>query len=90
MKAQKAQKLNHGDIQHLAYLNWEKDGCQHGLAINYWLEAEQQLKESWRLLIQKPAPTKRTTKTQTAVVDKSKAKPSIKIKISASPKAAQL
>jgi hypothetical protein len=89
MKTQQLQESNHADIQHLAYLNWEKDGRQQGRAIDYWLAAEQQLKETWHLPITESATTKRTAKNQNAVAAKSKSKPPIRIKISASTNKAQ-
>jgi hypothetical protein len=82
-----AQESNHEDVQRLAYLNWEKDGSPQGRAIDYWLEAEQQLKATWPFLRQEPAPKKRTLKSRSKVAAKSK--PRISIKIAATPKAAQ-
>jgi hypothetical protein len=91
MTTQQLQESNHADIQHLAYLNWEKDGCQQDRAIDYWLAAEQQLKETYRLPITESAPTKQTAKNQSAVPAKSKFKPnpSVRNKISVSPNAAR-
>ncbi len=37
-------------IAQLAYLNWQKDGCPAGRALEYWLEAESHLKATWHLL----------------------------------------
>ena len=39
------------EIAHLAYLNWLKDGCPPGRDLDYWLEAEWQLKATWHLLV---------------------------------------
>lgn len=39
------------EIAHLAYLNWLKDGCPSGRDLDYWLEAECQLKATWHLLV---------------------------------------
>jgi len=38
------------DIAQLAYLNWQKDGCPAGQDLQYWQEAEAQLKVTWHLL----------------------------------------
>lgn len=42
--------IKHDEIAHLAYLNWQKDGCPCGRDRAYWLEAEQQLKATKHLL----------------------------------------
>ncbi len=42
--------IHHDEIAHLAYLNWQKDGCPQGRAQTYWLEAEQQLRATKHLL----------------------------------------
>lgn len=42
--------INHEETAHLAYLNWQKDGCPAGRDLAYWLEAEQQLKATKHLL----------------------------------------
>lgn len=49
----KAAKPNfgHEDIAHLAYLNWQGDGCPPGRDLDYWLEAECQFKATWHLLL---------------------------------------
>jgi hypothetical protein len=86
MKAKRAREFSHEDVSRLAFLNWEKDGCPQGHAINYWLEAEQQLKATWRLLVKESAPKKRSLISRRMVADKPK--PRITIQISASPKAA--
>ena len=53
-----AQKeFGYEEIAHLAYLNWQKDGClsedacPSGRALDYWLDAECQLKATWHLLV---------------------------------------
>jgi hypothetical protein len=57
--------INRDEIAHLAYLNWQKDGCPQGRDQAYWLEAEHQLKATKHLLavahaapaqVQKPLP----------------------------------
>lgn len=42
--------IENTQIAHLAYLNWQKDGCPAGRALEYWLEAESHLKATWHLL----------------------------------------
>jgi hypothetical protein len=42
--------ISQEEIAHLAYLNWQKDGCPHGRDQNYWLEAERQMKATRHLL----------------------------------------
>lgn len=42
--------IENTQIAHLAYLNWQKDGCPAGRALEYWLEAEHHLKATWHLL----------------------------------------
>ena len=32
--------INFSEVHHLAWLNWEKDGCPRGLDMEYWLAAE--------------------------------------------------
>lgn len=44
-------EFRHDEIAHLAYLNWQRDGCSPGRAMDYWLEAESQLKATWHLLL---------------------------------------
>ena len=44
-------EFGHDDIAHLAYLNWQRDGCPPGRALDYWLEAESQLRATWHLLL---------------------------------------
>jgi hypothetical protein len=44
-------EFGHDEIAHLAYLNWQKEGCPSGRALDYWLEAECQLKATWHLLV---------------------------------------
>jgi len=88
MKVKKAQEFSREDIGRLAYLNWEKDGCPQGHATNYWLEAEQQLKATWRFLVKESARKKRTLVNRGTAAGKPKSR--ITIKISASPRAAQL
>ena len=39
------------EIAQLAYLNWQRDGCPPGRSLDYWLEAESQIKATWHLLI---------------------------------------
>lgn len=59
-------QLNQSEIARLAYLNWQKDGCPAGRDLDYWLEAESQLKATWPLLI---------CESKTLKGGKSKAKP---------------
>jgi hypothetical protein len=35
----------------VAYANWQRDGCPSGRDLQYWLEAEFQLKATWHLLV---------------------------------------
>lgn len=42
-------------IRKLAYAMWEAGGCQHGRALEYWLEAERQILASIRAESQPPA-----------------------------------
>jgi hypothetical protein len=79
----KAREFSHEDINRLAYLNWEQDGRPQGSATAYWLEAEQQLKATWRLLIKECSPKKRTPKNRRTAKGKPKAR--FTIKISAAP-----
>lgn len=46
------------DVSRLAFMNWEKDGCPRGRDLDYWLEAEQQLKATWHLLARECRPNK--------------------------------
>ena len=43
--------ISHFEISRLACLNWQKDGCPSGRDLNYWLEAEMQIKATRQLLI---------------------------------------
>lgn len=43
-------QFSQSEIANLAYLNWQKEGCPPGRALEYWLEAESQLKATWHLL----------------------------------------
>jgi hypothetical protein len=43
--------INHNEIAHLAHQAWMRDGCPHGRDLNYWLEAESQLKATKHLLL---------------------------------------
>jgi hypothetical protein len=38
------------EVAHLAFLNWQKDGCPSGRDLNYWIEAESQLKATKHLM----------------------------------------
>ena len=39
------------EIAEVAYVNWERDGCPAGRGLQYWLEAESQLKSTWHFLV---------------------------------------
>lgn len=47
----KKDSRDQGEIALLAYYAWEKDGRPEGQALDYWLEAEAQLKATRHLLI---------------------------------------
>jgi hypothetical protein len=51
MNTRKAPEISQEEINRLAFLNWEKDGCPSGRDVDYWLEAEIQLKATWHLLV---------------------------------------
>ncbi len=44
------QAASHAEISRLAFMSWEKDGCPLGHDVDYWLEAESQMKATWHLL----------------------------------------
>lgn len=48
--SQNGAAVHREEIAHLAYLNWQKDGCPHGHDQTYWLEAERQLRATKHLL----------------------------------------
>ena len=50
MTTMKNNQLNQIEIAHLACLNWQKDGRPTGRDLDYWLEAESQLKATWHML----------------------------------------
>lgn len=50
MTTMKNNQLNQIEIAHLACLNWQKDGRPTGRDLDYWLEAESQLKATRHLL----------------------------------------
>lgn len=64
--------VNPDEVAHLAYLNWQKDGCPPGRDQYYWLEAECQLKATKHLLAVEFAPASRTDGTADVVPSKSK------------------
>jgi hypothetical protein len=43
-------ELKHEEISLLAHIHWQQDGCPPGRDLDYWLRAEAELKETWRLL----------------------------------------
>ena len=51
MNTRKAPNISQEDINRLAFLNWEKDGCPQGRDVDYWLEAESQLNATWQMLV---------------------------------------
>jgi hypothetical protein len=59
MNTKKAPIFDQEDVNRLAFLNWEKDGCPHGRAQDYWLEAECQLRATWPMLVKEHAPKRR-------------------------------
>jgi hypothetical protein len=63
-----------GEVARLAYLNWEKDGRQHGRDQYYWLEAETQLKATRQLLLNEYVTDKTATATSPAKPRTRKAK----------------
>jgi hypothetical protein len=87
MSAKKPLDFSREDIKRLSYLNWEKDGYPQGHADAYWLEAEQQVKATWRLLVKECAVIKRTSTGRGTVAERPKAR--ITIKISARSKGAR-
>lgn len=46
------QNISHAEISRLSFMNWEKDGCPPGRDVEYWLEAESQMKATWHLIEQ--------------------------------------
>ena len=50
MTAKTPAEIKHDEIACLARLNWQQDGCPQGRDLDYWLEAESQLKATWHLL----------------------------------------
>jgi len=69
---------SHEDIAHLAYINWQKDGCPHGHDETYWLEAERQLKATKHLLsheIKQGVPAIAAAKPRSKRAQKSSARP---------------
>lgn len=46
-----AGQILHHEIAQLAHLNWERDGRPTGRDLQYWLEAEHQLKATKHLLV---------------------------------------
>jgi hypothetical protein len=70
--------VSHEDIAHLAYINWQKDGCPHGHDETYWLEAERQLRATKHLLsheIKQRAPALAAAKPRSKRAQKSSARP---------------
>jgi hypothetical protein len=65
MNRRKVFKINQEDINRLAFMNWEKDGCPQGRDVDYWLEAESQLKATLHLLVSELAP--KTTRKGVAI-----------------------
>jgi Protein of unknown function (DUF2934) len=47
---------HHEEIAHLAYAAWQRDGCPQGRDLNYWLEAETQLRATRHLLREEAKP----------------------------------
>ena len=43
--------VHQDEIAQLAHMNWLADGCPDGCDLNYWLEAESQLKATKHLLL---------------------------------------
>ena len=60
------------EIAHLAYLNWQKDGCPAGRDMNYWLEAESHLKATKHLHLEETGKASRTS--AATILQKPKAK----------------
>lgn len=58
--------INHDEIANLAFTAWQRDGCPQGRDLDYWLEAETQLKATKHLLaVEVPAnvtPKRRASK----------------------------
>jgi hypothetical protein len=48
------------EVAELAYLNWKHDGCPKGKDVNYWLEAEAQLRATRHLLADECPPATQT------------------------------
>lgn len=44
------------EIRRLAFIIWEKDGRPQGRDLEYWLQAESQLKATWHLLVREHSP----------------------------------
>ena len=44
--------IHRDEIAHLAYLNWQWDGCPSGRDQDYWYEAEHQMKATKHLLVE--------------------------------------
>lgn len=53
-------QFGHAEIAHLAFINWEKDGCPHGHELDYWLEAEKHLHATWHLHVKEHGLQRRT------------------------------
>lgn len=44
-------RVDQDEIARLAHMNWLADGCPGGRDLNYWLEAESQLKATKHLMV---------------------------------------
>ena len=82
MRARLAPEISREAVSNLAFLNWEKDGCPKGRDLDYWLEAESQLKATWHLFVRELSPQKNHRAAT------GKAKPRVGVKLFVRPKAA--
>jgi hypothetical protein len=51
MTTEASPAISHFEVSRLAWLNWQTDGCPSGRDLDYWLEAELQIKATRQLLI---------------------------------------
>lgn len=70
-------EFSRAEISHLAFINWEKDGCPHGRELDYWLEAEKHLAATWHLHVKEQGLHRPgTVKARTGVTLRLHARPS--------------
>lgn len=84
MNITQAPEFSREEVNRLAFLNWEKDGCPLHREVDYWLEAESQIKATWHLLVRELAP--KSPRRKSAVAEKSK--PQVAVKLFVHPKPA--